>query len=149
MQKFLKIMYYIQFHEIEAYYQYDLKKLKDENIENSTIVEILNIIKSFDVDKFFNNLHKDDLDRLIYYYYKLKSETFNSPKLSILGSVKNFIQDFFGIDTAEKVKVPDQEVKNFVTKMKNQIEYNKKLYAKYLGKLKMVKLDTEINSEKI
>ena len=144
LDKFLDIMYYINLSEIIAYFNQDIKnfmekrsrfKNVDAMIKNSFTYNRYENIKEFDIEEI-RTFNKELVASFIEVYYEIRKDKLG-PK-NKLEEFKRWFLDKLSIDYGQKIKVTDNEIDNFIKKFKEEIEFKKRVYLKYIGRLRTI-----------
>jgi hypothetical protein len=149
---FLYIMYIIEMSEIEAWYHADIKnytlnKHKFKTIENFVKISRLNknyqYLKKNDLKILLDKVSNKDKNDFINLYYKVK---FNIKKFFNLEGFKhnyenfklyitNILKDLNLIKDEYSKEYTEEEINKFFNKFIKEVEYKKKIYLKYIGRI--------------
>lgn len=146
VKSFIKILYYIERVEIEAYYQQDIRYYNDNKnkfknfdtfLKNSYLQRIYSFITKYDIKYIIDNISDVKKQGIMNIYYS----NIKNIKLENLNNFDKFYNKFKEyclslLDKNSDIKIySDDEVNNFFNKFKKEIEDKKKVYLKYIGRL--------------
>jgi len=146
VKSFIKIIYFIERVEIEAYFQQDIRYYKDNKnkfknfdafFKRSYLQRIYKFISEFDINYIVDNISEVKKQAIINMYYNniKDNESYNAERFdSFLKKCRKYISNIFKKDDNVKI-YSDEEINKFFDKFKKEVEYKKKVYLKYIGRL--------------
>lgn len=146
LKELLFIMYCLDLNEIRAFYNESIIFIKENKSRFRRFKDILkhcslgwryNMIKEFDIEKLREN---ENIETFIKVYYEIRREQKNisNPKgyKNKFEYYKNLFLTFFELNKEKDIKITKNEIDAFIRKFKEEIEYKKRIYIKYIGRLK-------------
>lgn len=107
-------------------------------IENSFTYKIYQHVNNFDVEQL-RKLDKESIAGFIEVYYEIRKDKLG-PK-NKLDEFRRWFLDKLSIEYGKKIKVTDNEIDNFIKKFKEEIQFKKRIFLKYIGRLKTILLE--------
>ena len=142
LEQFLYIMYLIDSHEIKAFYNESISFIKDNKqkfrkfqdiLKNTELYKNYQYIKEFNIDVIGNST---SIEGFVELYYDIRRNRFLKTENLLTIGFKYYKNYFLSLFKKKKVtKISDNEIGKFIGKFKKEIEFKKRIYIKYIGRL--------------